>query len=316
MTPWRTVSFVPKVFAALLLLPPIPQATAVEALDLAGWWIAIDRLFPQLYEAGLILPMEELLIVGSDGRVENRLMMFGAPLPELCGDKKLARSDAPLSASARMAVAGDQLTFTESRKPDNLIDDRPEWDFALRLLTVTGTASWTLSREADGRLLVLRPNLLNKSRLVANIPTRTFAKIDPDRLRRLRALPLATDFFSASFSITKHWRCFLANATANDPAFASLRDRPRATPRFLDDAAKAASYFMVLREAASAWVQGEQGVTYRNPADVQVERFLPEHFPDIRMPSSAAEREPLKERSLDLILRLRGEKAGPVVGPY
>jgi hypothetical protein len=41
--------------------------------------------------------------------------------------------------------------------------------------------SWTLSREVNGRLLVLRPNALNTSRLIANIPTRTFAKIAPEK---------------------------------------------------------------------------------------------------------------------------------------
>src|SRR5262245_44892730 len=165
MNPWRTLSFAPKVLAVLLLILPIRQAIAVEARDLVGWWIAIDSLFPQLHEAGT-WPMDELLIVGSDGRVENRLIMFGAPLPEVCGDKKVFCSDAPISARARIAIVGDQLTFTESHKADNLLEDRPEWEFALRLLTVTGTASWTLSREVDGRLLVMRPNMLNPSRLV------------------------------------------------------------------------------------------------------------------------------------------------------
>ena len=214
-----TVNFAPKVLAALLLLLSIRPAIAVEARDLAGWWIAIDRLFPEAYETQGIVPMEELLIVGSDGRVENRFMMFWGPDADLCHNKKVHCSDAPISARARIVVAGDQLTFTESVKSDNLIDDRPELDLALRLLTVTSTRSWTLSREVDGRLLVLRPNLMNPSRLIANIPTRTFAKIDPDRLRRLRSLLHAREL-----SATKHWRCFLANATADDPAFASLRD--------------------------------------------------------------------------------------------
>ena len=316
MTPWRTASFAPKVLASLLLLLPVQPVIAVEARDLIGWWIAIDRLFPQFYETEGIVPMEELLIVGSDGRVENRFMMFFGPDADLCHGKKVHCSDAPISARARIAVAGDQLTFTESVKSDNLIDDRPEMDFVLRFLTVTSTRSWTLSREVDGRLLVLRPNLLNTSRLIANIPTRTFAKIDPDRLRRLRALPHATDFFSASFSVTKHWRCFLANATANDPAFASLRDRPRAVPAFLDDAAKAASYFVPLDEARHAWVRGEQTATgLRNPADVPVERFLIAQFPDISMPSTEAEKEPLRKRMLDMILRLRGETVGTGVHP-
>ena len=310
MMPWSTASFAPKVLTALLLLLPVRPATAIEARDLVGWWIAIDRLFPGASETQGIVPMEELLIVGSDGRVENRFMMFSGPDADLCHGKKVHCSDAPISARARIAVDGDQLTFAESVKSDNLIDDRPEVDLVLRLLTVTSTRSWTLSREVDGRLLVLRPNLSNASRLIANIPTRVLAKIDPGRLRRLRALPRAAASFS-SFSYGRHWRCFLANATADDPAFASLRDRPRTVPSFLDDAAKAASYFMALSEAAGAWVQGEQTVTgLRNPADVSVERFLLEHFPDIRAPSTAAERARSSKRNRDLTLRLRGETVG------
>ena len=297
-------------------LLPVQPVIAVEARDLIGWWIAIDRLFPQFYETEGIVPMEELLIVGSDGRVENRFMMFSGADADLCHGKKVHCSDAPISARARIAVAGDQLTFTESVKSDNLIDDRPEMDFVLRFLTVTSTRSWTLSREVDGRLLVLRPNLLNTSRLIANIPTRTFAKIDPDRLRRLRALPHATDFFSASFSVTKHWRCFLANATANDPAFASLPEPGRELfQRF--------SMTQPRRPATSyPWMRpGTRGCEVsRRPLDfatqhVPVERFLIAQFPDISMPSTEAEKEPLRKRMLDMILRLRGETVGTGVHP-
>ena len=156
MIRWRTVSFAPKVLAAVLLLVAIRPAIADEMRDLVGWWIAIDRLFPQLYETGGIVPMEELLVVGSDGRAENRLMMFVGPYADKCRDQKIHCSDAPVSARARIRVSRDQLTFSGSVKPDDRIDDRPEIDFGLRLLTVTGTRSWTLSREADGRLLVLR----------------------------------------------------------------------------------------------------------------------------------------------------------------
>lgn len=213
MAAWpRTVRFALRLLGAVLLFLAVRPATAVEARDLAGWWIAIDRLFPQIYETESIVPMEELLIVDSAGQAENRLMRFGLANAIFCRDKKAFCSDAPVTARARIRVTGEPLAFTASTKPDDLVDDRPEIDFALRLLSVTGTWSWTLSREADGRLLVLRPNILNPSRLIANIPTRTFAKIDPTRLRRLRSLLRAREL-----SATKHWRCFLANATANDP---------------------------------------------------------------------------------------------------
>jgi hypothetical protein len=57
-------------------------------------------------------------------------MMFWGPDVDMCHAKKVHCSDAPISARARIAVAGDQLTVTESVKPDNMIDERPELDFA------------------------------------------------------------------------------------------------------------------------------------------------------------------------------------------
>jgi hypothetical protein len=73
------------------------SAMAAEARDLAGWWIAIDRLFPQIYETETIVPMEELLIVDHAGQAENRLMMFGEANTLFCRDKKVC-SDAPVTA--------------------------------------------------------------------------------------------------------------------------------------------------------------------------------------------------------------------------
>jgi hypothetical protein len=59
------------------------------------------------------LPVEELLIVGSDGRVENRLMMTSGPTPTHVTPKDALQRCA--DQRAPRAVAGDQLTFTERR---------------------------------------------------------------------------------------------------------------------------------------------------------------------------------------------------------
>ena len=226
----RAAGLAPTLLTAALLLLAIRPVVALETRDLVGWWIAIDRLFPNLYVTGRVAPMEELLVIDGQGRVEDRLMMFRGVDAQWCIDRKVQCSDAPPLARARVVVAGDQLTFTEVAAAENRIDDRPEIDWALRPLTVTSTHSWTLSPGANGQLLTLRPNLLDTSRLAADVPVRTLARIDPTRLRRARALLAAHGLSAAPLSASKHWRCLLANATANDPAFGncvSSRERYR-----------------------------------------------------------------------------------------
>src|SRR5215475_6445505 len=196
----RAAGLAPTLLTAALLLLAIRPAVALEVRDLVGWWIAIDRLFPNLYVTGSVAPMEELVVIDGQGRVEDRLMMFRGVDAQWCIDRKVQCSDAPPMARARIVVADDQLTFTEVAAAENRIDDRPEVDWALRPLTVTSTLSWTLSPGADGRVLTLRPNLLDTSRLAADAPVRTLARIDPARLRRARAL-LAAYGLSAALSL-------------------------------------------------------------------------------------------------------------------
>ncbi len=164
----RAAGLAPTLLTAALLLVAIRPAVALEVRDLVGWWIAIDRLFPNLYVTGGVAPMEELVVIDGQGRVEDRLMMFRGVDAQWCIDRKVQCSDAPPMARARVVVAGDQLTFTEVAAAENRIDDRPEIDWALRPLTVTSTRSWTLSPGANRRILTLRPNLLDTSRLAAD----------------------------------------------------------------------------------------------------------------------------------------------------
>jgi len=167
---------------------------------------------------------------------------------------------------------------------------------------VTGTRSWTLSLAADGRLLTLRPNLLNVSSLVAKIPERTFAKIEPERLRRARALLLARELPAA-----KHFRCLLGNVMAHDVAFAPLERQPRVAPPFLDGAMKAASYIGTLHETSQRPVSDDTDPDQRKLAGVKVETFLTEEFPDIRQPANVAERSALQARHRTLVLHLMGD---------
>jgi hypothetical protein len=217
-------------------------------------------------------------------------------------------------ARARVVVAGDQLTFTEVAAAENRIDDRPEIDWALRPLTVTSTRSWTLSPGANGQILTMRPNLLDTSRLAADVPVRTLARIDPTRLRRARALLAAHGLSAAPLSASKHWRCLLANATADDPAFEQLREQPRATPRFIDGAMKVASYVIAVNEMWRRRLPNDDKPDARKLAAVPLERLLTETFQDIREPTNVSERDALAARYRALRLRITGYTTGEVPG--
>lgn len=308
----RAAGLAPTLLTAALLLLAIRPAAALEVRDLVGWWIAIDRLFPNLYVTGGVAPMEELVVIDGQGRVEDRLMMFRGVDAQWCIDRKVQCSDAPLMARARVLVAGDQLTFTEVAAAENRIDDRPEIDWALRPLTVTSTRSWTLSPGANGRILTLRPNLLDTSRLAADVPVRTLARIDPTRLRRARALLAAHGLSAAPLSASKHWRCLLANATADDPAFEQLREQPRATPRFIDGAMKVASYVIAVNEMWRRRLPNDDKPDARKLATVPLERLLTETFQDIREPTNVSEHDALAARYRALRLRITGYTTGEV----
>jgi hypothetical protein len=310
----RAAGLAPTLLTAALLLLAIRPAAALEVRDLVGWWIAIDRLFPNLYVTGRVAPMEELVVIDDQGRVEDRLMMFRGVDAQWCIDRKVQCSDAPPMAWARVVVAGDQLTFTEVAAAENRIDDRPEIDWALRPLTVTSTRSWTLSPGANGQILTLRPNLLDTSRPAADVPVRTLARIDPTRLRRARALLTAHGLSAAPLSASKHWRCLLANATADDPAFEPLREQPRATPKFIDGAMKVASYVIAVNEMWRRRLPNDDRPDARKLATVPLERLLTETFQDIREPTNVFERDALAARYRALRLRITGYTTGEVPG--
>jgi len=209
--------------AAFLFIATTP-ARALETRDLAGWWIAIDDTFPALWKTAGVVTMEELLIVAPDGGVQNRMMGFWIANADDCG-KGGACSDAPLIAIARLALKGDVLSVTGRGEGSQVIDS-PKRDPLIRRLAVTASPAWTASL-SDG-LLILRAVTTNM--------TRAFARIEPNRLRRLRA-----GMMIGNISAHQHWRCFLANATARERAFAPLRTGRHAAPAFLDDHLRAAS---------------------------------------------------------------------------
>jgi hypothetical protein len=248
-----------------------------------------------LVESGEIVSMEELLIVDAEGRAESRLMRFAEPDATECSARKFC-SNAPVAARARLGVSGQTLTVTEREETDSALDGRPAIDRAIRKLVVMGTPSWSASLEVGGRLLVLRSNLA--------ATTRMLVKVDPVRLRRLRA-----GLMMLELSAVQHWRCLLANATAADPAFAVLRTGQHAAPDFLDDFLKAASYGAALADAAVSPVPDDPDPVQRQRAAVRLDPIMTETFPDIRPPANTAEREALRTRFEAFRARTRGEGA-------
>lgn len=275
-------------FVWLLLLAAASPASALSARDLAGWWIAVDGVFPALWERGALHPMEELLIVNPDGRVENRVMNFWSGSARVCAETKVC-SDAPMIATARLSVKGDRLSL-DGRRPAAGRLDAPKSDPLIRRTALTATAAWTAA--VDGRLMTLRAGEL----------VRSFVRVEPRRLQRLRAGMRVSEQ-----SATRHWRCFLANATARDPAFAVLRpDRPPA-PDFLDAYLKVASYLITL-ESMSVRPTPDDPAAKRFIGH-DTEEIMVEEFSDVRLPVTAADGRALRAKIAFVMAKARGTAA-------
>jgi hypothetical protein len=239
-------------------------AVALTPRDLAGWWLAIDSVFPALDKSGAV--SEELLVIASDGAVEDRAMSFRHASPFVCVKSKLC-SDAPLMARARLTVDGDKLAFADRAGVDGVA---PE----LAAAALTATPSWTVALSAGNALMTLR----------AGGVSRSFARVDPDRLRRLRA-----GLMTAGFPADKHWRCFLANATAADAAFAPLRKGTHTSPPFLADYLRIASYRSSLAGMGALSTADDPEPDRRALARAPVETLMVERFKDVDTPRTAAD---------------------------
>lgn len=279
--------FIGLLVAIVVASVAVPSARALDTGDLSGWWIAIDRAFPTLWERGDIVAMEELLIISPDGRAENRGMGFFAPDDCMPGE---ACTDAPLIATARLTLRGDLLTVSDRKESRGRINIKKA-DPAIRRIAVTGTPAWTAT--LDGNFLVLRAATGNA--------TRAFARIEPNRLRRLRA-----GLILIEQSAARHWRCFFANATANDPAFAALSADSRSAPSFLDDYLRVASYHATLATLGSMPTADHPDAQRRALASSKAEIMLVETFPDIPAPKSHAEAQRLLAGAVLLGARARG----------
>src|SRR5205085_4141103 len=212
---------------------PVGSAQAVELRDVSGWWIAVDETFPKHWKSGAIAPMEEVLQINPDGRVTDRVMNFWAGSYRACLENKVC-SDLPQIATARLKVSANRLSFISVVATTARLVT-PSGDTLVRQEAITTAANWTVT--VDGERMTLRG--------AAPAKTRIFARIDLDRLLKLHA-----GMTVASWPPREHWRCFLANATAREKAFAPLQaNRPYGPPDFLDRYLNFASYVGAIKAA-------------------------------------------------------------------
>jgi len=262
-------------------------ARAASVRELAGWWLAIDETFPELWRRAKLAPTEELLIINRDGRVENRLMNFWSGSPENC-DKTQVCSDAPLVATARVSIKGQQLSFTGRRTAKGpFVAGRGSG--AITKSVVTATPRWTLQLEGNGKRMVLTDGKTKAAR--------TFARVAPKTVQRLRAGMLVT-----TLPAEKHWRCFLANATARDPAFAPIRGKDSAAPDFLARFLDAASYLAALNSMLARPTPDDPAA--RKYIGNETEELLVEDFKDLRLPVTLADKRKLQAQREAIMLRV------------
>ena len=253
-----------------------PAVRALDARELAGWWIAIDGTFPKLWAQHGLAPVEEILFINPDGRVQNRVLNFWAGTPQACVERNVC-SDLPIATAARLRIGGDRLSFTGLTSSDARLDANGN-DAPIRRELVTTTADWTVTAEQDRIALRAAAGKL-----------RVLARIEPERLRRIYA-----GMRASGFSAAETWRCYLANATARDNAFAPLRvGRSTTTPEFLDHYLDVATYVVAIRSAIGSVAIDESDPERSKLLAPGNEVFLVQQTDDILMPPFTEERERL-----------------------
>ena len=297
------------------------SAYAFDARSLNGWWLSIDDTFPKLWDAG-VAPTEEVLVINPDGRFEDRAMNFLPGTAQVCAQRRVC-ADMVVIAYGRLLFAGDRFSIGERGTPPNRLDTQ-KTDPLIRRVAMSTTTQWSVS--ADGGLLTLR----------SGATTRLFARIEPRRLKRLRA-----GIRASGLPLQKHWRCFLANATASQPSFAALRtdqtgsvggagkstgiftlpnlfgqargDGPaspgsvaapsRAPADFLDRYIKVASYLMTLDAMIKFPIMDDP--VSRPFIGSEPEQLLVEEFPGVTPPATAADVQRLKAQVAAIEGRVR-----------
>jgi hypothetical protein len=262
--------------ATATLLAGAPAVHALDARELAGWWIAIDETFPKLWAQHDLAPIEEILFINPDGRVRNRVLNFWAGSPQACVERNVC-SDLPIATAARLQIGGQRLSFTGLTSSDVRLDANGN-DVPIRRELVTATADWTVTADRDR--ITLRTNAGK---------LRVLARIEPDRMRRIYA-----GMRASGLPVAETWRCYLANATARDSAFAPLRaGRSTTTPEFLDRYLDLATYLVAIRSAMDSVAIDEPDPERNKLLAPGTEEFLVQQSEDILTPPSNEGRERL-----------------------
>ena len=197
------------------------------------------------------------MVVAGDGAVEDRRIEFSLVSAADCAKSKRC-SEAALRGRGRLTASGDKLQLSASDSSDGSL--------------LPSGSNWTVAVSAGNRLMTLRDG----DRTLA------LAKVEPDRLRGLRAAMIIT-----GLPAEKRWRCFLANATANDAAFALLRKGKHVAPSFLNDFVRIASYRVTLTAMAAVPTADDPE---RGPlTGVTVETLMLERFKDVDVPRTTAD---------------------------
>lgn len=294
----------------LVLMAAGPASAQSSATPhLAGWWIALDNVaFPPLWRDGTIVAMEELLIIESDGRFENRMMGFYGVDPAYCAREKLC-SDAPLVATGRLALSGpapatgkekslgsgNKLLLSDISIAANRIDS-PRGDPIIRARSVSATSAWMVEGrvDVDDGVLLLRKE--------ADEKPRAFVKIAPETLRRLRAGIVVSDL-----SALQHWRCYLASATGGDLRSMPLgHDKPM-LPAIRDYIA-AARYYLTALTYANRPTADDPDPAQRQLAGVALEDLMAGSLEKLPQPRTVQERREVKAVARYLAVVIKGEQ--------
>jgi hypothetical protein len=273
---WRPRPAMAAMLASILAITVFAAspAPALQARALVGWWIAIDDTFPKLWGRKSIAVMEEILQINPDGRVWDRVMTFSAGSPLACLETMVC-SDLPLIAEARLRVSGNRLNLIDVA-PSQAFLDAGGGDAKIRGVAIAATPEWTVA--ADGDRITMHSS--NPAR------TRVLVRVAPDRLRKLYA-----GMKLSALPPAGHWRCFLANATARDKAFAPLRTGTAAAePGFLGRYLNLASYVSAIRSALATPAIDEDDPELRKLLGVTTEELMVEHFDGVMRPPSIDDR--------------------------
>lgn len=216
------LAFAAPAYPALSALPAHAQSNSLAGANLlAGTWIAIDDGFPRLVGEGHLVPTEEILHVDADGLAESRLMTTSGFDTHYMCMAGWGCSDMTPVRRAQVRLSGADVVFTNITQPS---------EAATITQNAQAQAAGLTLIAASSRWVVKFSSNLRQVSFEADGAARHFARIDPDRLNKLRA---GLSPIPASYGV--HWRCFLSNATAQDPAFDALGGPRKAPDPWFED---------------------------------------------------------------------------------